>query len=681
VRKWWQRPAQTLAAALLLSPVTLHAASEGQNVTIRATSGVADEIIKYVAEVSELDHLKIPPNETVDAFITKRCGANTNVFKDLFLELNKEALAKAPLTSERSVKMPACIMWRNFRRDESETQFGGVAVKIVVGDSLEAVLQRRIGFGPDDKLTCSPTAQQRSRCNRTYRDLVQQYNRGRILEPLDPRKELVLPLVTEPRTVRLNRDKVAQGLTAAQVVAKITELAQQTGTSAAIVRNVVAPDVRLLGAVSTEDLDPDRKECREANIVARRPWPYNVKEVAEAITRSLVAAERAGGRRNNHVVTTIVDTGLDPKTFPERFLKKNTIANSKPGFGIGIDQEGVIAPFPKYEAQWHGTQVAHIFTGGSGLRDAFPGLSALIKLNVVNLVETKNQSGGGEAYNISAAGVGRGLSHAIETAQVANMSVGSATQLTFAEQVLRQKDLLLVVAAGNERNKFGASDPPLYPAKYGGTGQAGMRVITVAAHDAADEIAEFSNWNPAYVDIAAPGCAVPYTTEAGAELLYGTSFAAPLVSLTTALIMVFDVPPADVKARLQASSDFVPTLANKVTWSGRLNIAKSVALYDDVLETRSSPELKYFDWNPGDNYVELCADEPGHSPAKIRKITSLSDKPPYSIRLLLLNEGMLEPKPCIAAGEGLPHVDADGTRKDIPWSDLVDLVPRYHRIQ
>ena len=84
-----------------------------------------------------------------------------------------------------------------------------------------------------------------------------------------------------------------------------------------------------------------------------------------------------------------------------------------------------------------------------------------------------------------------------------------------------RKGTLIVAASGNSGD---AGNPLGYPASI-------PHVLTVGASDTANEIAAFSS-RSRYVDLAAPGVAIPIATAIGKGWRTGdgTSFAAPLVS-------------------------------------------------------------------------------------------------------------------------------------------------------
>ncbi len=80
---------------------------------------------------------------------------------------------------------------------------------------------------------------------------------------------------------------------------------------------------------------------------------------------------------------------------------------------------------------------------------------------------------------------------------------------------------LFVVAAGNNGKDVEAT--PFYPCAY-----AAANIVCVAATDANDALASFSNTGPVSVDLAAPGAQILSTVPGGGHALYsGTSMATP----------------------------------------------------------------------------------------------------------------------------------------------------------
>jgi hypothetical protein len=636
-----------------------HDASAVELVSIRVTPSVPDSVIDYIARNSEPALLDIRINERPETFINGVCGAYTKTFENVFYELNNKLARQPDTKSSRQVRMPACVKWV---RD--------VPIVVRPNDTIEKLIESRIGRGVADRLNCE-VASSSPRCGKSFLEIVQQANRGVDLADLKPGAVLSFPFVTFRKTFRVKDDS---GLTAKQVVDEIAALDGKNPAGSSVIENYIASEVRLVAA---DEVNPSSPECVDARAKTPSGWPYDAALVAQVIAKTHKINQQRQLRLKRALVT-VVDTGLDDNTFPKSYLHEDPLGGSRRShkYGRGIQFSTQIAPFPDYEAHLHGTHVAEILTGGSGLRAALPLLSDLLRINIVNLV-TKS----GSKHELTDGGVIQGVQYAISTsADVVNLSIGSEEHLDEILNLVASRSMLLVVAAGNELKKL-ELNKPVYPAMYGGeSAKGGTQFITVAAHQAGGGLArEFSNWSAFYADLAAPGCAVPFSQDPNAEVLHGTSFAAPLVAMTAGLLKAFGVEmPYRVKRRLEASTDYVPQLDGVVAWSGSLNIAKALSLHEDVLEIRQQP-LMFGTWDVTENFVQLCASGPETEfrYTRVKKITSISDSAPYMLRILIEDgEGRLHKRECEAAGAGLQFTPSDGTSRSVTWQELRDLVPR-----
>ncbi len=169
---------------------------------------------------------------------------------------------------------------------------------------------------------------------------------------------------------------------------------------------------------------------------------------------------------------------------------------------------GELAPPPYFG---HGTMVAGL------VRLAAPG-AAIMPLRVFN--------GSGSAHLFD---IVRAIYWAVDHgADVINMSFSmpeSSTELKRAVQYARSHGVICVASAGNQ-----GESALVYPAAYAAS-------VGVAATTAGDQLSEFSNHGNALVELAAPGSGVVSTYPGGVfGAGWGTSFSAPLVAGTLALI-------------------------------------------------------------------------------------------------------------------------------------------------
>jgi len=119
---------------------------------------------------------------------------------------------------------------------------------------------------------------------------------------------------------------------------------------------------------------------------------------------------------------------------------------------------------------------------------------------------------------------------------------------------------------------------PVLPAAY-------TNCIAVAATDANDARASWSNYGSAWVDVAAPGVAIwstlnplanTYSDPSGYGRLSGTSMASPHVAGLAGLLWSKGLPSnARVRAQIESSVDKVP--GGAALWSkGRINACRAV---------------------------------------------------------------------------------------------------------
>ena len=237
---------------------------------------------------------------------------------------------------------------------------------------------------------------------------------------------------------------------------------------------------------------------------------------------------------------------------------------------------------PTRQRAEHGTQVASIALGGPSLIGLLDSIDVRLRLAPFNIL-TRNGSVG--LTNLSDA-----IAIADNTNAVVNLSVGRQEPFVEIKAALESRsDVVLVVAAGNEGDSL--QTRRVYPASQGGDNAGRLNVLTVAALDNDGRLAAFSNYGWRYVDIAAPGCLQrAYERDANGYRVVevsGTSFAAPHVSFTAALLRAVwpMAVPSRVKRRILSGADISPLLdPTKVAFSRKLNVVKTLAIYQDVVE-------------------------------------------------------------------------------------------------
>ena len=150
---------------------------------------------------------------------------------------------------------------------------------------------------------------------------------------------------------------------------------------------------------------------------------------------------------------------------------------------------------------------------------------------------------------------------------------GASRALADMLRKTNEAEILVVAASGNTGSNNDAT--PHFPASY-----TAENILSVAAVEKSDALAEFSNYGARSVHLAAPGRDI-LTTALGNDydVRSGTSLAAPVVTGVAALALSSqpNLSVAQLRSLLLDSVDKLPGLRGKVSTGGRINAAKAVA--------------------------------------------------------------------------------------------------------
>ncbi|WP_158265703.1 S8 family serine peptidase [Blastopirellula marina] len=281
---------------------------------------------------------------------------------------------------------------------------------------------------------------------------------------------------------------------------------------------------------------------------------------------------------NPNVVIAVIDTGVDyahPDLINSMWVNPGEIA----GDGIDNDGNGFVDDVYGYDFlnndgdpmddNMHGTHVAGTIAAEGNNSQGVVGVASNASIMALKFLSA---SGSG-----STADAVRALNYATMMKKLYGVNVVAtnnswgggeySSALYSAIKASGDENILFVAAAGNDGVNNDVT--PQYPANYGLD-----NVISVAATDANDQLASFSNYGAGSVDIAAPGVGIVSTITRGRYLsLSGTSMAAPHVSGVIAL--AYAVNPSatmdQIKAAILSGADSVSGLQGKVATGGRLN--------------------------------------------------------------------------------------------------------------
>jgi subtilisin family serine protease len=277
---------------------------------------------------------------------------------------------------------------------------------------------------------------------------------------------------------------------------------------------------------------------------------------------------------SSSVVVAVIDGGVQTD-------HPDLAANIGPGWNFAYNNSNP-DPFPMNES-FHGTHVAGIIGAVTNNSLGVAGVSPHVTIMPLQTADPRHP-GEDDTYSVIQA-----IIYADQHgASIVNMSFGGHQYDDLLYQAMKNSTMLFVCAAGNDGTNNDLT--PDYPASYGLP-----NIISVAASDSNGNLANFSNYGPASVDLAAPGVDIAstfYQYGQGYGYVYasGTSMAAPFVSGVAALVKA--VHPnygyAELKSAILSTTDAQPAFAGKMSTGGMLDAGKAV-LYNSSATNNPRP--------------------------------------------------------------------------------------------
>lgn len=610
-----------------------------------------------ILKTTQTATVTVKPGETPEIAIKIRCGSAPNDLTQLLYDLNP-GMVRSATADERTLKFIPCPFWY-FGKDGT-----GPKVPVKAGEKLQDLLPALMGTsGSTTTLAVVDMNQTLVKANgEIIRDgqLALPYISRRLKVPVSPAESTNNPL------------SVAQPILGA-LPAVARKVVKSSGIS-------LSPNEYHLVGTDEPVTDDPIQACGGPK--AAGDWPSNVQAISnayESARKELLAPALPG-------VILVADTGMDTVLNQEingSLWTNSAVLNGLPsatnfrkdlhGASMVTRSGDDIAPTPGYEYRTHGTNVVRVMMEPAVRSSKLIGgaLIAIAKLNDETSPFTI------ELNSIpSAFGYARAIS-----ADVLSLSVVIGAPVDALLQELKAANFLVIVAAGN--NGIWLEQQSIFPPALN---QLRDHLLVVGAHDWRGNVAWFSNKGP-LVDILAPGCAIPQvSTEGGAKLLSGTSFAAPFVSLTVGLLRAIGMPssPLLIKTRILASSDFDPNLIGATRYGVRLNMERALRIRRDSITRKigTSQEVLYGDIESPQTWTcDVRGESRAFNAAQVFKLL-----PNFPVGNGSAVRAWARP----SLGE-LVEVQCDGpfdqamfrfkpegspVAIDYPWSEIHDVVPR-----
>ena len=352
----------------------------------------------------------------------------------------------------------------------------------------------------------------------------------------------------------------------------------------------IVPGLELLTTAEPTDVALARLRGRPAVLYAEPDWVvhatdltndpelpnlWGLEQASDADIDASVAWDRTAG---SGVVVAVIDSGVD-LDHPDLAANLWTNPGETAGNGVDDDNNGYIDDLHGWDyvdndaepddANGHGTHVAGTIAavGDNGI--GVVGVAHEARIMPIRILDAGGEGSIGAAV--------AAIEYAFRNgARMSNNSWGwrgeASLSLQEAIRAANDADHLVVAAAGND-----GADTDEYA--HFPSGYDVPNIIAVAATDANDALASFSNVGALSVDVAAPGVEILSTWPGGGyQSIDGTSMATPHVSGVAALVRAAypTWTVAEVRAQILRTVRRVPALAGYVARGGIINAAAAL---------------------------------------------------------------------------------------------------------
>lgn len=531
---------------------------------------------KELKRIAEPVKLIVAANQSPKDALRARCGSAPLDLQQMLIKLNPGLNLDRPGVARELTFIP-CPYWAVPESHPATKR------PIRKGQSLTDILPLYMGTGGEK------TLKQIQRLNPNLANLLDAKNvatRDAIIQ---------LPYVTAPVTFRL-RDEISEN--SEEIIRKLAEtfelavptieIINRNISDAGLSYHLVAQDYNLFGLQDGPQGTGNILLCTGAPSSCtirggEDVWPFDLGQI-EAIYDETRKNLQGEVRRP---LILVADTGLDlsdsksdrinqiiwnnPQVLDRRGSRYN---NDLHGPNVTLNN-GNINPSRGDPNADHGTEVLKVMSGGF----LAPSTSSLLKAFKIAVAKITPES---ECSGITPRAVIDAFLYADDPEHefvVLNLSVVASDGSAIEDGLRGTRKFLVVVAAGN--NCKSVEEAGVYPPALTAFRD---RLIVVGAHDWKKNITDFSNYSYSLVDLLAPGCDIPIPGKDGNTLtLSGTSFAAPFVTFTAALLGTLGLPPDAVKSRILATVDYDDDLVDRTRSAGRLSIENALSINDDIL--------------------------------------------------------------------------------------------------